>query len=81
LKNPPGADFSVEQAKRRPGDQESAARRQLLGRLDCNGLDIDGSGLVDMGDLLVVLGNWTVWGRSSSLPDGVEACAIVLTLV
>jgi hypothetical protein len=53
----------------------------LLGRLDCNGLDIDGSGLVDMGDLLVVLGNWTVWGRSSSLPDGVEACAIVLTLV
>jgi hypothetical protein len=60
LKNPPGADFSVEQAKRRPGDQESAARRQLLGRLDCNGLDIDGSGEVDMGDLLVVLGNWTV---------------------
>ena len=27
---------------------------------DCDGVDIDGSGVVDMGDLLVVLANWTL---------------------
>ena len=27
---------------------------------DCDGVDIDGSGVVDMGDLLAVLANWTL---------------------